>query len=209
MSLEAPAPRPANAPGRLAWGAMFLLAALVSVYALLALFLPALRSPIIRDRLLTMPLALGMHLAASAIALVAGALQHNRVIRDRHRPLHRTLGRVYVAAVTIGGAAALVLATASVGGLVTHIAFALLGVLWMASTLIAFRHVRAGRIERHRAWMLRSYALTLAAVTLRIYLPLSLAAGLPYESSYQAIAWLCWVPNLVVVEWVVLRPRHA
>jgi hypothetical protein len=155
---------------------MFLLAALVSAYAVCALFVPTIRSPIIQGRLLTLPLALG------------GA---------------------YVASVIVGGAAALVLATQSIGGLVTPVGFALLAALWITSTLIAFRHVRTGRLERHRAWMLRSYALTLAAVTLRIDLPLSLAAGLPYEPSYQAIAWLCWVPNLVVVERVVLRPRHA
>jgi hypothetical protein len=64
---------------------------------------------------------------------------------------------------------------------------------------------RRRRIDLHRAWMLRSYSLTFAAVTLRIWLPLSQVAGLPFLPSYQAIAWLCWVPNLIVVEWFVLR----
>jgi len=41
-------------------------------------------------------------------------------------------------------------------------------------------------------------------VTLRIYLPLSGAAGIEFKAAYQAIAWLCWVPNLVIVEWFVL-----
>lgn len=39
-----------------------------------------------------------------------------------------------------------------------------------------------------------------AAVMLRIYLPVSMAGGVPFESAYPVIAWLCWVPNLVVVE---------
>lgn len=56
--------------------------------------------------------------------------------------------------------------------------------------------------------MIRSYALTLAAVTLRIYLPLSQLAGVPFGDAYQVISWLCWVPNLVVAEWVVLRRRN-
>jgi uncharacterized membrane protein len=191
------------------WGAMFTLAALVSIYALAALAFPALRSEIIRGRLVTLPLALVAHLAASAVALVAGALQHHRGLRDRHRAFHRALGRVYVACVLFGGAAALVLATESVGGPVTHVAFALLAVLWMTSTGIAFGHVRAGRIALHRAWMTRSYSLTLAAVTLRLYLAASLVLGLPYVESYQAIAWLCWVPNLVLIEWVVLPRMRA
>ena len=52
--------------------------------------------------------------------------------------------------------------------------------------------------------MVRSYALTLAAVTLRFYLPASLANGLPFEAVYAVIAWACWVPNLIVAEWLVL-----
>ena len=53
--------------------------------------------------------------------------------------------------------------------------------------------------------MIRSYALTLAAVTLRIYLPGALALGVPYDLAYPPIAWLCWVPNLLVAEWWLLR----
>jgi hypothetical protein len=51
----------------------------------------------------------------------------------------------------------------------------------------------------------RSHALTYAAVMLRLYIPMSRILGPPFEPSYQAISWLCWVPNLVVVEWIILR----
>lgn len=104
--------------------------------------------------------------------------------------------------------AALVLATMSQGGLPTHIGFGLLAVLWLGTTATAYRHIRAGQQVAHRRWMTRSYALTFAAVTLRIYLPLSFAVGLPFEPAYQAISWLCWVPNLIVAEWFIL-PRMA
>ena len=58
--------------------------------------------------------------------------------------------------------------------------------------------------------MLRSYALTLAAVTLRLYMPAFAIAGVGFDAAYPLIAWLCWVPNLVVVEWLVLaRPWPA
>ena len=50
--------------------------------------------------------------------------------------------------------------------------------------------------------MIRSYALTLGAVTLRVYLPLFLMLGLPFEQAYPAVAWLAWVPNLIIAEWV-------
>lgn len=57
----------------------------------------------------------------------------------------------------------------------------------------------------HRAWMTRSFLLALAAVTLRIYLPLSGLVGLPFDVSYRLISWMCWVPNLLVAEVLVRR----
>jgi hypothetical protein len=45
---------------------------------------------------------------------------------------------------------------------------------------------------------LRSFSLTFAAVTLRIYLSLSGLMGWQFASAYAVIAWLCWVPNLLI-----------
>jgi hypothetical protein len=115
------------------------------------------------------------------------------------------MGRSYVVAVVVGSLAGLGLATVSQEGLVTHIGFGLLAVLWLISTLQAYRRIRARDLVSHRQWMIRSYSLTLAAVTLRIYLPLSQLLGLPFSDAYQAVAWVCWVPNLVVAEWIILR----
>ena len=57
-----------------------------------------------------------------------------------------------------------------------------------------------------RAWMTRSYALTFAAVTLRLYLPVAIIAHWDFDASYRAISFLCWVPNLIVAEaWLRLR----
>ncbi len=104
-----------------------------------------------------------------------------------------------------GGAAAFRLATVSQGGLPAHVGFGLLAVLWLLATGQAYRYIRAGDQDSHRRWMIRSYALTFAAVTLRIYLPLSQVVGIPFEPAYQTISWLCWVPNLIIAEWLMLR----
>jgi len=74
--------------------------------------------------------------------------------------------------------------------------------------LALFWRIRRGDQIGHRRWMLRSYAFTFAAVTLRIYLPIALTAGLPFIDAYQTISWACWVPNLIVVEWWLLQPAR-
>jgi len=133
-----------------------------------------------------------------------GAWQLNGRLRARAIAVHRWMGRIYVAGVLAGGLGGLALARTSQEGVVTHIGFGLLAVLWLTCTIAGYLSIRRWDEPSHRAWMNRSYALTLAAVTLRIYLPLELALGMPFPAAYRVVSWLCWVPNLAVAEWVVL-----
>lgn len=194
---------------RFAWSIMALLALGVAGYAGVALVATSLRTPFVQDLFVNLPAAISAHLAGGIVAIVLGAFQVNSWLRSRFISMHRWSGRVYIFAVLVGGVAGFALALKSFGGLVTHFGFGLMAICWVATTLNAYRHIRRGDVIAHRAWMLRSYALTLAAVTLRIYLPLSQVAGIEFEAAYQAISWLCWVPNLLVVEWFVLARNPA
>jgi hypothetical protein len=53
--------------------------------------------------------------------------------------------------------------------------------------------------------MVRNHALTLAAVSLRLYIPLALGSGIPFQVAYPVIAWLCWLPNLAVAQLLITR----
>lgn len=183
---------------------MTFLALGVAAYAGAALFSTTLRTPFVQNLFASLPAAVSAHLAAGIVAIVLGAIQVNSRLRARYLSFHRWAGRVYVIAVLVGGAAGFALALHSFGGLVTHFGFGLMAVFWVGTTLNAYRHIRGGNVVAHRAWMLRSYALTLAAVTLRFYIPMSQVAGIDFEAAYQAISWLCWVPNILIVEWFVL-----
>ena len=194
---------------RFGWGLMTALALIIAAYAIALLFIPGMRAPFLRQSFVTVPLAAYLHLAGSGLALALGPFQLNARLRNRLLRVHRWLGRTYVISVMLGGSAALALATMSEAGLATHVGFGLLAVLWLFTTGNAYRHIRAGDRVSHRRWMIRSYALTFAAVTLRIYLPLSQVAGIPFDPAYQAISWFCWVPNLIVAEWVILRQRES
>jgi hypothetical protein len=96
-----------------------------------------------------------------------------------------------------------------VGGFVAHVGFGMLAVLWLYSTAMAWIRIRARDQVAHRRWMIRSYALTLAAVALRLYLPVTALLQIPFEEAYQAVSWFCWVPNLIVAEWIILRRPSA
>jgi hypothetical protein len=104
-----------------------------------------------------------------------------------------------------GGVAGLYVSAFAFGGPVNQLGFAALAVLWLASAAQAYRTIRAGHVNAHRHWMLRNFALTFAAVTLRIYLGAFAAMGIPFETFYAWLGWLCWVPNVVLIEWYIRR----
>jgi uncharacterized membrane protein len=188
---------------------MTVLASLISLYAALVLLVPGFGPPFVASLRAAVPWALVAHIAGGLFAMAIGPWQFSTRLRARAVNVHRWLGRGYVVAVIVGGIGGLVLAPMSQEGFVTHVGFGLLAVLWLNATAQAYRRIRAGDVESHQRWMIRSFALTLAAVTLRIELPLQRAAGIPFHDAYQVVSWLCWVPNLVVAEWVVLRSQRG
>lgn len=151
------------------------------------------------------PLAFYAHVSLAPVALALAPFQFWTGLRTARPGLHRWMGRGYAAAILISGVGGFLMALGTEAGPVAAWGFGLLAVLWVAVTGQAVRLAMLGQIGSHRRWMIRSLALTLAAVTLRLELPI-LAAVLGFEAGFPLVAWLCWVPNVLVAEWV-LRPR--
>ncbi|GJM28008.1 MAG: hypothetical protein DHS20C17_06430 [Cyclobacteriaceae bacterium] len=152
--------------------------------------------------------AFRLHIFLGGLSLLTGWSQFSKKIRTRRLSLHRTLGKIYVAAVFISGSAALYIAFYATGGIIAQWGFGMLAVSWLFTTYMAFSKIRSMQIDAHQEWMIRSYSLAFAAVTLRIYLPFTQAVmGMTFIDAYVIIAWLCWVPNLVVAEMIISRRR--
>lgn len=150
------------------------------------------------------------HAGFAATGLLIGGFQFIGSVRARRPAIHRMVGRVYMVCCLLGGVAGLVLAAGSSAGPIASVGFGGLAVAWLTTTAMGWRYARMRRFAEHRRWMIRSWALTLSAVTLRLYLPLAAVMGLPGLTSYLAISFLCWVPNLIVAELIVRRrPRIA
>ncbi len=149
------------------------------------------------------------HVFASAVALALGPFQFWAKLRNTRPALHRWSGRLYLGVgVLVGGLAGLFMAFHAFGGLASRLGFACLAVAWLYSGFSAYRAIRARDVAAHRRWMVRNFALTFAAVTLRLWLPASIASGVPFELAYPVIAWLCWVPNLLAAELLFNRTHE-
>ena len=151
-----------------------------------------------------------MHIVPAMLAILIGPFQFLPGLRKgRLLKVHRWLGRVYLLSILFGGIGGLYMAQFAYGGIITELGFGALASLWLYSGYRAYRHIRNKEIEQHREWMIRNYALTLAGLMLRVWVPLSGPAGIDFTTAYMFIGWLCWVPNLFVAEWIVRRTRRA
>jgi uncharacterized membrane protein len=151
-----------------------------------------------------------LHISFGGLSLLTGWSQFNKKLRARKIRLHRMLGYIYGVSVLISGVSAFGISFNATGGIISATGFAALAVGWLFTTTTAIVKVRNRNISDHRKWMIRSYCLTFAAVTLRLWMPLLIqGAGMDFTAAYRIIAWLCWVPNLIFAEFLVSRSRHA
>jgi hypothetical protein len=186
---------------------MLILSLGIAAYALFVYtMLPLGRAlhPDMRHTFETYRWAIYTHIFASIVALALGPFQFSAKLRSTRMQLHRWLGRLYLAVgVGVGGIAGLFMSFHAFGGLGAKLGFLFLALGWLYTGFRAYVAIRAKGIASHKKWMIRNFSLTFAAVTLRIWLGISFALNIPMEISYPVIAWLCWVPNIVLAELIL------
>jgi len=184
----------------LAWALLSLSALAVGLFSL-RYALPGMPFPSDLPSLQLSRQAFIVHAVSASLALMLGPLQLVASLRSRFPVLHRWTGRCYVLAIAVAWLSSLPLAVHAMTGAVAAAGFLALGLVWVVATGVGVVCALQRRFVEHRRWMVRSYALTAAAITLRIYLGLSAGLDVDLDVSYPYIAWLCWVPNLFAAEW--------
>jgi uncharacterized membrane protein len=162
------------------------------------------------------------HIIFGSVAFVTASIQVWPWLRNRAPKLHRISGRIYV----LGGALPAGLAILTITPLLTHgpgqkAGNALLGLLWLITTITGFRRARQGRIVEHREWMLRSFALCFSILASRFWLgpailwlePEVFTMGVDGPPAVQdqvstLTSWIPWVVNLLIAEWFINRARY-
>ena len=147
------------------------------------------------------------HITFGGLALLIGWTQFSEKLRRKNVSLHRNLGRIYLICVLISGISSLYIAYYATGGLVTTLGFAALGIIWLLTSLRAYLEIKNGSKRKHQKFMTYSFAACFAAVTLRIWLPILTAFTDDFVIAYKIVAWLCWVPNIIVARYMVKKQR--
>jgi uncharacterized membrane protein len=150
-----------------------------------------------------------IHVYSSLFVLVAGFTQFSKSILKKSKQIHRAFGWMYFAVVLLLSApSGIFMGFCANGAWHTKLSFILLGTLWIVFTLQALIAIKSKQIKVHQNYMLRSFALALSAVTLRSWKVLIVACfdTAPIDT-YKIIAWLGWVPNLLIAEYLINKKR--
>jgi uncharacterized membrane protein len=152
--------------------------------------------------------AFAAHIVFAGAALLLSPIQLSGRVRARIPQLHRVIGRIVLFSIVVAGTSGFLLAGVNVAGPVGTAGFGALAVLWVTFALLGLRAILRRDVVAHRRWMLRTFAMTYAAVTLRLWLFALIPLLGDFGSAYLLVPFLSWVPNLVVVELLLRRtPR--
>lgn len=146
-----------------------------------------------------------IHIFGGMLAIVLGPLNFIKYIRRKNLNLHRVLGKTYVASILfIAAPTGLYMAFYANGGILSSIGFILMSILWFYTTFMAVNTIRKKQVNEHVKWMVRSYAMTFAAVTLRLWVPfLSLVVEMEHLKIIIITAWISWLFNLMAAELIL------
>ena len=146
-----------------------------------------------------------IHIAGGMLALLIGPFQFLKISRTKLKKYHRLIGKIYIGAILfIGAPGGFYMAFYANGGPLAALGFVVMAMLWFQMTLNAYKTVRAKEFVQHSRWMVRSYAMTFAAVTLRLWVPFaSLVLNIPFNTVIITSAWACWMLNLAIAEGII------
>ena len=145
------------------------------------------------------------HVYTSIFVLVIGFFQFSSYIKKNYFIIHKLLGKIYVALILFfSGPSGLIMGYHANGGTAAKISFCLLFILWMFFTYKAYAYARIRKWKEHKNYMYRSYALTLSAISLRLFKwVIASLFELPPMDIYIIVSWLGWILNLLIVEGLI------
>ncbi|WP_307270474.1 DUF2306 domain-containing protein [Chryseobacterium sp. W4I1] len=123
------------------------------------------------------------------------------------KSFHRNIGKVYIFLILILAApSGIYMGIFANGGFLSKVSFIILGSLWWFTTYKAYQSARQKKFKEHKQWMWRSFALTLSALSLRIWKVIIVYLFHPNPMDvYQIIAWLGWIPNIFLIEYLITK----
>lgn len=148
-----------------------------------------------------------MHVFSSVFLMVAGAMQFIPYLIYKAKKIHRISGYTYIfILLLISGPGAIVMSIHANGGIYAQTSFLIQSILWYVTTILAWYFATKKKFNLHSEWMVRSYALTLGAISLRLFVVIFGMLNIDElrpKHVYIIVSWSSWVVNLIIAELII------
>ncbi len=146
------------------------------------------------------------HVYTSIFLVAFGWIQFSSFIRKKYPKLHRIIGKLYILIILLfSGPSGLIMSYYANGGVISQIAFVILSVLWLLFTYLSFYYAKRLDFKNHQKFAVRSFALTLSAISLRLFKFIIVFLFQPFPmDTYRIVSWLGWTFNLVLAEIIII-----
>ncbi len=148
-----------------------------------------------------------VHVYSSILVLLAGFTQFSGYLLRQYKKIHRFFGwNYFIVVICLSAPSGIFMGFFANGAWHSKVSFILLGLLWEYCTISALVYIKQNKVDKHRQFMIRSFALAVSAITLRTWkVILVYTLHTAPMDTYQIIAWLGWVPNLLIAEYIIRR----
>lgn len=157
----------------------------------------------------THPITTLMHVIPGILFMVCGPLQFLSRLRNKHPRIHRLSGYAFVLSSYFIGLSGLSIALwFPFGGLPETLVTVVFGSLFLICLSMGLRYAIQGQFQRHRHWMIRTFNLGLAVVTIRFLGPLveAVTPDIPFSLVFAGSMLIGWTLHLAIAEWIIRRP---
>ena len=147
------------------------------------------------------------HVYSSILIILLGITQFSKTIRKQYKIIHKLSGKAYIILILlIASPSGFIMSYHANGGFIGKISFSILSFFWFLFTLKAYTFIKKRRYQKHSDFMIRSYALTLSAISLRLFkYGIVTIFELPPMDTYKIVAILGWTINLGIAEIIIRR----
>lgn len=128
---------------------------------------------------------MNVHVIFACLAMASGALNFSTRMLKKYRKYHRLNGYVYLASILLVDITSGYMAPYATGGKINSIAFNMLNIVWLAMTVTAIVQIKKKQVDKHRKWMIRSYAFCFTNLLIHlITFIFNKGLGMAYSVSY-------------------------
>jgi len=150
------------------------------------------------------------HVVSGMTATIMSPFQFISYLRTHYLKLHKVIGRIYVYSIVISSLTSFYLCATTPENFWYALGLGGFTAAWLVTAIMGIFYVMKGRIDLHRAWMVRSFVVTVGFSISRLLedMIVHTDAEVGRVERLTVLSWVSWIIPLLVTEYILIKKRN-